>query len=405
MKKSVLFVDDEPLILQGLERILRGLRNEWDMHFVANGEEALAFMATTPIDVVVTDMRMPGMNGAELLNLVMQRYPQTVRIILSGYSDQSLVLRCVGSTHQYLSKPCEAETLRTTVARAVQLEASLESNHLRTLIGRMDRLPSLPSIYVEIVRRMQDPDVTLEDIGASLSKDLGMTAKILKLANSAFFGLRREVSSPMEALTYLGVDTVKSLVLTVQAFSQFEGGQLKGFPFQRLWSHSLTVATAANLIARMEAGDAKLAQEAFAAGILHDLGKLVLAFNFPDAYSRVLKDYQERKLPLCDIERNVFEADHATVGGYLLGLWGLPVPVVEAIALHHEPAKSPTMSFCPLTAVYAANTLVNEADGTPAGTAETEAGLKYLAERGLESRVNDWKHALALEPAAETSPA
>jgi len=405
MKKSALFVDDEPLVLQGLERILRGLRNEWDMHFVATGEEALAFMETTPVDVVVTDMRMPGMNGAELLNLVMQRYPQTVRIILSGYSDQSLVLRCVGSTHQYLSKPCEPETLRATLARAVRLEASLENQRLRGLIGRMDRLPSLPSIYMEIVEEMQNPGVTLEEIGATLSKDLGMTAKVLKLANSAFFGLRHEVSSPAEALTYLGVDTVKSLVLTVQAFSQFEGGQLKDFPFQRLWSHSLTVATAANLIARMEAGDLKLAQEAFAAGMLHDLGKLILAFNFPDAYSRVLKDCQQRKLPLCEIERDAFEADHATVGGYLLGLWGLPVPVVEAIALHHEPAKSPTMSFCPLTAVYAANMLVNEADGTPADAAETEAGLKYLAERGLESRVNDWKEAFTLEPAADTSPA
>jgi putative nucleotidyltransferase with HDIG domain len=399
VKKQVLFVDDEPMILQGIERILRGMRAEWDLHFVTSGQEALALMEMTPMDVVVSDMRMPGMNGAELLNIVMQRCPHTVRIILSGYSDQDMVLRCVGSTHQYLSKPCDADALRSTVARAADLEGTVENEHLRRLIGRMDRLPSLPSIYIEIVEETQDPESTIEDIGAILSKDMGMTAQILRLANSAFFGLRREVSSPADALAYLGVDTVKSLVLSVKAFSQFESSELGEFPYDTLWSHSLAVATAAKKISSLESGDSKLAQEAFAAGILHDIGKLILGRNFPADYASVLKGFRNGKTAVIDLERAVFQSDHAAVGGYLLGLWGLPAPLVEAIALHHDPGKTQQMSFCPLTAVFAANTLVNQAEGTPATAVEKEGGARYLAERGLSGRVADWEASLRAESA------
>jgi HD-like signal output (HDOD) protein len=400
VRKSILFVDDEPLVLQGLRRMLHDLRKDWDMHFAENGEQALALMSRTTVDVVVSDMRMPGMNGAQLLNHVMVRFPKTVRIILSGHADKDLILKCVGSTHQYLSKPCEPQALRATVARATLLESSLENEQLRRLVGRMDRLPSIPALYVRIVDRLQSSDVALDEIGEIVARDPGMTAKLLKLVNSAFFGLRREISSPTEAVVYLGLDTVKSLVLSIDAFSQFESASLSGVPIDRFWGHSLNVATAARQIAILEDAGQKVAEESFAAGLLHDTGKLILAFNFPERYGLSIKQAMETKQSLSAIEQEQLGADHAAVGGYLLGLWGLPVPVVEAIALHHRPASVPSGPFSPLLAVHVADALTNSthpADGL-AGVADPDETC--LAEAGVQPRLDLWRREVSGQPLA-----
>ena len=218
-KKRIIFVDDEPLVLQGLQRMLRSMRDEWEMEFMDGGAKALERMAQAHFDVVVSDMLMPGMNGAALLAEVMQRHPHTVRIILSGHADKDLILKCVGSTHQYLSKPCDADVLKATVRRASAVDSGLKDETLRKLVGSMDRLPSIPTLYTEIVEALRDPEVSVETIGEIVGKDPGMTAKILKLVNSAFFGLRRQVASPAEAANYLGLDTIRSLVLSINAFS------------------------------------------------------------------------------------------------------------------------------------------------------------------------------------------
>jgi YesN/AraC family two-component response regulator len=187
VKKRILFVDDEALVLDGLQRMLRPMRSEWEMRFVSSGAKALELMDQTAFDVVISDMRMPGMDGAELLAEVMRRFPKAVRLILSGHADPELVLKCVASTHQYLSKPCQADELKAAITRAGELKLSLRDQNLRQLVSRMDRLPSMPSLYVKVVDKLRDPRIALDDIGDLVAKDLAMTAKILKLVNSAFF--------------------------------------------------------------------------------------------------------------------------------------------------------------------------------------------------------------------------
>ncbi len=387
MKKTVLFVDDEDMVLQGLQRSMRAMRNDWDMTFVDSGAKALAFLETTPADVIVSDMRMPGMNGVQLFAEVAKRFPKSVRLILSGHADQELILQCVGSTHQFLSKPCDPEALRTTVRRAMELEGSVKNAHLQQLVARMDHLPSIPSLYSEIVEKMNDPDAALEDVGVIIAKDPGMTAKILKLVNSAFFSLRREVSNPADAAAFLGLDTIKSLVLSLNAFSQYESVKTDGFSLAALWNHSLATASAAKRIAQLEKSVAKTVDHAFAAGLLHDVGKTVLAFNFPDQYGKTIQLAQSQGADLLKAEQETFGANHADVGGYLLGLWGLPVPVVDAISLHHQPSLGADEVFTPLTAVHAANALVccgKTADSSPAWDAE------YLSRLSLTDHAADW---------------
>lgn len=391
MKHRLLFVDDEPLVLQGLQRMLRPMRNEWEMEFVTSGAAALERMAQTPFDVVVADMRMPGMNGAELLNEVMKRHPQTVRLILSGNADEELIMKCVGITHQYLSKPCDPEALKAAVNRAFDMGVSLNNPKLKQLVGQIDHLPSMPSLYLEMVNQLQDPDVDLGDIANTISKDIAMTAKILKLVNSAFFGLRHQVASSGEAVTYLGINTLKTLVLTIHAFAQFEGQHRDGFSLERLWSHSLHVAATARRIAAAEQGERSLLEEAFVAGMLHDTGQLMLVANLPDPYQAVIEQAHASQQPLETVEAAVLGTNHAELGGYLLGLWGLPVPVVEAIAFHHHPRLSRTPGFSALTAVHVAESLCQPTAGPEATPPGRAPDLEYLAALDLADRLEAWK--------------
>lgn len=391
MKKRILFVDDEAMVLDGLRRMLRPLRDEWEMEFCESGPIALARMAVSPFDVIVSDMRMPGMNGAELLTRVMELYPRTVRLILSGHADNDLIMKCVGSTHQFLAKPCDPEAIKATVRRAAATDGALQSDPLKALVGQMSRLPSIPSLYREIVEALQDPDVPMSVVGRIIGRDISMSAQILKLVNSAFFGLRRRVSSPDEAATFLGLDTLRSLVLSLNAFSQFEGVRVEGFFFSDLWLHSLETGAAAKAVALCERADRKLADEAFVSGLLHDTGKVVMAANFPDRYTEVVRLVQAEGLEPCDAERRIFGASHPDVGGYLLGLWGLPVPVVEAIAFHHCPRLGAEQTFSPLTAVHVADALTHCAAAPERASAEPRLDFEYLNDLGLTARVPVWR--------------
>jgi HD-like signal output (HDOD) protein/CheY-like chemotaxis protein len=392
--KRILFVDDDPSVLRGLERTLYPMRVEWEMSFVETGRQALTLMTERPFDVVVTDMRMPGMNGNELLNEVMHRFPRTVRIILSGHADTELILRCVGSTHQFLSKPCEPAVLQAVVERAASLDRVLKHEPLRKLTARMKRLPSLPSLFTQIVRKLQSPEADAEEIAAIVNQDVGLMAKLLQVVNSAFFGLRHDVSSPVEAVSYLGTNTIKSIVLTIETFRDFEDVVCPGFSHEELWLHCNQTATAARAIAQAEGSNARVADEAYCAALLHDSGKLVLAGNFGESYASVLALARTQSRPLPDCEKHAFGATHASVGGFLLGLWGLPAPIVEAVALHHEPVLSVERSFCPLTAVHAANAFVREwHDTSGRGIPPSPLDLGYLEAIGLAGQIPAWRDA------------
>lgn len=394
MHKRILFVDDEPMVLDGLRRMLRSMREEWDMEFVGGGKEALERMSPNPFDVIVADMRMPGMNGAELLNEVMKRYPRTVRLILSGHADKDLILQCVGSTHQYLAKPCSADELKATVTRASRLDSELESENLKKLVGQLRCLPSIPDLYVEIVEAVNKPDATLEEVGAIVSRDLGMTTSILKLVNSAYFGLRRELASAQEAVAYIGLDTIKALVLSIHAFDQFKEGESGGVAVGPLWNHSLKVAGFAKSIACLEGADRKGADESYTAGLLHDVGKLVLAANLPRDYEQCLELSKAGSMDLFEAEVRIFGADHATLGGYLLGLWGLPVPVVEAIALHHSPGRAASAGISPLTIVHCANVFAHVSSDPIPHAMGSKLDTSYLDSIGISSRMPAWLECL-----------
>jgi len=334
--KKVIFVDDDSSLISGLKRMLRPLRNEWDMYFVLSGEEALELIADGSFDVIVSDMRMPGMNGAELLSKVRELHPQMVRIILSGYSDQDLLLKAVRPAHQFLTKPCDAEILKNTIKRASRIQNMLAGNEVKHVIARVDSLPSLPSLYKEIMSKLAEEDVSVKDVAAIIQKDVGMTTQILKLINSSFFGFFKEISGPVQAVTLLGIDTIKTLVLSIEIFSELQVDEVSNFSFESLWSHSVLTAACAKTIAKKITDDTSFIDDAFMAGFLHDIGVLILASKLPQQYNEVLNKEDSGELSSWTAEQEILGTSHAEIGAYLLGLWGFAENIIEAVLYHHN---------------------------------------------------------------------
>ncbi|MBN1517194.1 HDOD domain-containing protein [Candidatus Sumerlaeota bacterium] len=353
--KNIIFVDDDMDILTGLKRMFRPMRHEWKMSFASSGKEALELMDGEPMDVIVSDMRMPEMNGAQLLMAVKEKWPQTVRIILSGHSDQELILRSVEIAHRYLAKPCDGDVMREAVERGCSLRNMLHNPELESIVSGLESLPSLPHLYTEIIDVLKSPDPSIKKIGEIVEQDIGMTTKILQLVNSAFFGLPRHVASPTQAITLLGIDVVKSLVFAIQVFSQFDAKLLHELHFEKVWSHSVNVGNLARMLAMEAHADSVCADQAYLAGIIHDVGKLILAINLRDQYAGAIHNAVEKNVPLFMVERDALGTTHAEVGAYLLGLWGMPDAIVEAVAYHHAPLEARVKYFVPLTAVHVGN--------------------------------------------------
>jgi len=360
-KKKILFVDDEPMVLEAMQRMLRDKRNEWEMSFAASGQEALEFLSKGKFDMLVSDMRMPGMNGAQLLNEVRSRFPGVIRIILSGQADQEAVMKLVLPAHQYLSKPCDPETIRLTIERELQLNDLLTNDSIKHVISGIDTLPSMPSLYARVMEELKAPDPSIGTIAEVISMDVGMTAKLLQLVNSAFFALQQHVSNLMQAVSLLGLDTIKTLVLSIHIFSQFDQEKLSMLNVSQIWKHSLMIGLFAKTIARAENQPPVDVDDALMAGLLHDAGKLVLAANFPKEYADITTLAKREGLTVGEAEGRVLNGTtHAEIGAYLMGLWGLPRSIVEAIAFHHLPHPDIMRSFNVVVAVYVANLLEHD---------------------------------------------
>jgi putative nucleotidyltransferase with HDIG domain len=393
-KVNILFVDDEPNVLSGLKRALRPLRNRWNMEFVGNGENALTRLQESPFHVVVSDMRMPGMDGAQLLNEVLQRHPHVIRIVLSGYSDREMIMKSVGATHQYLSKPTDPDTLQTAVDGAMGLATLLNDEPaLMPLIARIRTLPTIPRLYHDVRAELTADEPSIDRLAIVISGDPSMAAKVLQLVNSAFFGLRREVTSLEQAVSLLGIENIKTLILTQQLFAEIGGTTLGSLCLETLWNHSLQVGTLAQKIARQERAPGAVISAAMTAGMLHDVGKLILAANLTDQYDTVIELARREDYDLYRVEHLEFGATHAGLGAYLLGIWGLPDAIVEAVAFHHDPSSHAQTGFSALTAVHAANALVHDSR-EPDEIGESSLDMDHISEIGMGDRLPAWRQIL-----------
>jgi HD-like signal output (HDOD) protein len=317
----VLFVDDEPRVLEAIERTLFQLDTDWEVNFAESGAAALTLLEHTPCDVIVSDMRMPGMDGAALLSHVCEKYPQIVRIVLSGQTDEAAAIRVVRVAHQFLTKPCSSDTLRQVIERTRELRAWLSDERLQAVAGRIDRLPSPPRLFSELSKALDDDTASPDSVANIVREDPAMSSKILQVVNSSFFSSATNISDVRAAVVRLGLKTIRNLALGIGAFDAV-GKSAGPSAVEALQVRALSIATLASRIAQgREDSDA-----AFMAGLVCDIGELVLAGN--------------SGLEPTGSMAAVGPVTHAEVGAFLLGLWGLPFRIVEAVANHHAPMRN-----------------------------------------------------------------
>jgi HD-like signal output (HDOD) protein len=358
--KRVLFVDDEPAALKGLRFRLRHMSGTWEMGWADSGPLAIEQMEGQPYDVVVADLRMPRMDGAKLLEIVSARWPQTIRIVLSGYTDPQQTMRVIPLAHQYLNKPCEPQQLENVIDRCIRLNDLLHGPRLRAIVGRIRKLPAVPRIYSALKGIVKDEKVTAIEVARLVGADPAIAARVLQIVNSGFFRLARRITKIEQAVSYLGFTAIRNIATSAEIFSQWPSSASGHLDHSKLQAHVRAVAAAASALTVKT----PIADDTILAGLLHDIGYWVLAQECPAELSAAAELAAATAIPVHEAESQVIGASHAEIGAYLLGIWGLPYSVIEAVAHHHEPQRVSQSYFDVLAALAIAQSLVAANDGS-----------------------------------------
>ncbi len=393
MKLSILFVDDDVNLLRGLRRVLHKQREDWDITFLDSPVEALKLLDAQRFDVVVSDMRMPELDGASLLSEVERRHPGTIRVVLSGYTEEKSVLRTIGPTHQYLAKPCNTDDIVSLLDRTLALKAMLRSEPLRDLATSLHNLPSPSDLYLRITAEMRKEASSLRNIAELIGADVAMTAEVLRITNSAYFSLGSRVHDVFQAVRLLGLETVRALVLQVGIFRQFDKSPEHAAVLRDLDSYGLSVATLARRIAREEGLSENLRDQAFCAGMLACIGTLVFFDAEPLKTREILRRAEEGE-DLAALEREVFGASQAELGGYLLGLWGFNNAVVEAVLYQNKPSACVYADRSSLTCVHLARAFGPRWPFGSRTLRPVMLDIDYVRHLGMEAKVKSWLETL-----------
>ncbi len=350
---KVMLIDDEHHALHSLKRTLLETDPFLKVSLFTNGKEALDQLIGDAHDVVITDFWLPGIDGVTLLEKIQTVCPEAIRILVNGHADDAMLFKSLHVAHQVLHKPLDSKLLWALICQTANLLPLVSDETMRKVLGGVSKLPSAPKLYRELSALLQQSNCTIEDMVRLISRDPAITAKLLQLANSAFFTRRAKTVELRAAVVRLGINTIRNLLLGVELF---EPGSLIaraiGRDLDNVQQNALKMAQMAERLARGTA----LAGDAFVAGLLADLGQVVFLMTFGSEWRDCRSDAKLHARPLHEVEQEYFGVSHAEVGGYLLGLWGLPYSLVEAVANHHRPERiiAPLYSTSAITAISTA---------------------------------------------------
>jgi len=365
--KKILLVDDDQNVLQSFKRAFRPMHSEWTVVLSDNGKSAFeVIQADDSFDLIISDLRMNGLNGIDLLKKVKKASPDTIRFFLTGSTESSRLIEAASVSHRLISKPCEGEKLVALIRNSLLLREKLQNPGVRKNLGRLGVIPSLPKFYQEFFKEIQSPDASVAKLGTIIEKDIGMTARVLQLVNSAFFGFRKKVTNPVHAASLIGINGMRDIVLIAGFFNALGKNDFpKKLDIEGIWQHSLITANRARKIAVSEGLSQDDIDTSYTGGLLHDLGIIALAATNKADYEKVLDLAQNESIPLHQAEKKVFAVDHATVGGFILDLWGLPHAISEIVTFHCSPPFAPSSNPTPLSIVYTADMLAAQETQSP----------------------------------------
>jgi HD-like signal output (HDOD) protein/ActR/RegA family two-component response regulator len=393
INKNILFVDDNNNVISGIQRQLRPYRGHWQLFFLNSGEEALQLMATHPIDLIVTDIMMPLMRGDDLLKKVSLLYPNIVRIILSGYADEATLKSGLDVAHQYLSKPCSAETLREAILHIFNVLACVQNPCIIAEMGDPKLLPSLPKIYHQLNAAISNDNTSIAEIAEILARDMVLSAKLLQVVNSAYFGVNRNVSSLVEAINLIGLKHLNNLVITAHVKNAFpvKSPAMASF-MEYIWEDANDVATLAKQIALSEDQLEDRPDQAYMCGLLHNMGLLMFLSRGGDQLVRLLDQVKNTDTPVAELETEIYGVTRSEAAAYILSLWKIPPRIIEGILLQHNPSVSDYDGVSALTAVHVASCLLKpkEMDGYER-LFEMKVDSQYLERINKLERLSDWQ--------------
>ena len=384
--KSILLAVADPQILADINQ---ALGDGWEASSVANEADALAQLEQRSFDAFLVDFNLGSPDASELLNQSLEKHPETVRFLLAYEADLALVAAKVLGSHQILPKPIEPASLKSRLENGVSDSNSEQNGSEQEKAA--DGSPTIPSVYAEVLKALETPGVTNEQVGEIIALDGALTIEVLRLTRSAYLGLPRNLTDPVEAVELLGLDTVKALVMALRFLAEHSHLKPGYLALDKIWQHSANVAQIARDLVLFETKDRALASQAFVAGLLHDLGKVVLATNFDDLYGRVHSLARKQPVPLWEIEKEMFGANHGEIGACLLGMWNMPGCIVEAAAFHHDPPLGESDQLTPLAAVHIANVLERELRPSDEFRVAPIINTTFLNELGLLQRLPVWR--------------
>jgi len=393
-KKNILFVDDNENIISGIQRQLRPYREQWQLFFADSGRQALELMAQQPIDLIVSDMMMPEMRGDELLKKVSEQYPGTVRMILSGFADENTLKNGLEAAHQYISKPCTAETLREVISQIFKIQACVRNPLIVAEIGDANQLPSLPKVYQALNAAIADENTNAGDIAEIFASDMVLSAKLLQLVNSPYFGLNRVVSSLTDAINLIGIKKLNNLVLSVHVKTAFpvNNPEVEAY-MEYLWKDSSRVSELARLIALSENQQEDRPDQAYLGGLLHNMGLLIFLSRGGNKLKTLMEQVKSTDTAVAELETAIFGFTRSEAAAYVLSLWKIPPRIIEAILLQNTPNNSDYGGVNALTAVHVAACLLKPSVMSGCDRLfEMNLDTDYLQRIDKLQRLPDWQN-------------
>ena len=398
--KSILLAVADP---QELIDITQALGPGWEAISVPCEADALAQLEKRSFDALLVDFNLGSPDASELLNQALEKRPETVRFLLAYEADLALVAAKVMGTPQILPKPVEPQSLKNRIETGVT-DSNPSPSESQPAASAAETA-SVPAVYADVLKALESPEVTVKQVAKIIARDEALTAEVLKLTNSSYLGVPRNLSAPAQAVEALGLETVKALVMSLKFLAEHSRLRTGYLAVDQIWQHSINVAQIARDLVLFETKDRSLASQALTAGLVHDLGKIVLATNFDDLYGRVHSLARKQPVTLWDVEKEMFGANHGEIGACLIGMWNLPSAIVEATALHHEPPSGETQQLTVLAAVHIANVLERELGSSDEGMIVAPViNTPFLNELGLLERLPVWRAAFANRRAATLEP-
>jgi putative nucleotidyltransferase with HDIG domain len=390
MKKNILLVDEDVLVLKALKRSLRQFNDQWTVSHAQFPKEALERLDQSSIDVLITEVRLTTADGELFLRSFLKKHPRAARIILTGYTSGEAIFKYAGLAHQLLAKPWSDQTLIETIQRADLISRMLSNERLKKTLNLIENFPSIPAVYLELSEKLKTGEPSLQEVGEIIIRDPSLIIKLLQIVNSPFYGLPMPVTDPQKAVALLGLDIIKGFVLTSGLFNQYENRKIANFHIDALWQHSLKTANIVRQIAKKEHLGKEISEASFIASLLHDVGKIIIASNFPNEFKEICSRATSEGLPIWHMEQQVLGASHAEIGAYLLGLWGLPLEVIMAVQEHHQPILNGHSGIDQTALVHIANAIEKNAVSL-SGDAFVHLNPEFIAHLHLNESITKWQ--------------